>query len=128
FIVHTDHQNLVHLLGKIQGEGSKILSQKVERWLTDLSGYRYHIAHISGILNYWADLLSRWRSEPFMVRRTKLVKRLKFPEDGQAEERLTGIAETAWRRFRAGQWSSPTVQYSVDGESEVVPTLPSPAD
>src|SRR5690606_38487566 len=101
FIIHTDHKNLVYLLGRVKKEGNKILSQKVDRWLTELSGYSYKIDHISGLLNYWADLLSRWRSEPFMVRRT-YCNDGPFA-DGTAEKQLTGLSDEAWRRFRAGR-------------------------
>ena len=51
----------------------KYTADKLQRWALLLMGYEYVIHDISGEVNVWADLLSRWGSDRATVAAVKLV-------------------------------------------------------
>ena len=51
--VVTDHQNLIHLVNKVN------LSPNQERWITRLFQFNLHFRHIPGVTNEIADYISR---------------------------------------------------------------------
>ena len=51
---------------------NKINSDRLHRWAAQLMSFRYMIHHITGELNHWPDLLSRWGSPARCLRTLKL--------------------------------------------------------
>ena len=82
FLLFTDHSNLVFIFNPDQGgvHMSRNAINKVRRWCMTLTSFHYTIAHIPGLHNYWADLLSRWGNANATV------------ADSQDEERHMQIA------------------------------------
>jgi len=61
FELFTDHRNLTYILNPDR-DLNKINSDRLHRWTSQLMCFRFVIHHITGELNYWPDLLSRWGS------------------------------------------------------------------
>ena len=80
FRVFTDHRNLVYILDPSGRTVSKNVDDRLERWAMKLSGLFYIIEHISGEDNVWADMLTRWASNPSVKSlRVKVPKALVTP-------------------------------------------------
>jgi hypothetical protein len=62
FHLFTDHRNLVYIFNPLSIDQSlaRHTVAKLQRWALKLSVFKYTIEHISGELNLWADILSRW--------------------------------------------------------------------
>ena len=77
FRIFTDHKNLMFIFNP--SSTSIPLKQhtldKLYRWALKLSSVDYHIEHIPGQLNTWADMLSRWASTDRMTPRMCRLKR-----------------------------------------------------
>ena len=67
FIIFTDHRNLKYVFSSYMNTVSKTVSDKLARWHVKLQSFDYTIEHIQGNVNFWADLLSRWRSPPTLL-------------------------------------------------------------
>ena len=64
FHLFTDHRNLKYIFSHYAQDSDvkKHVVDKLMRWQVKLRSFSYTIEHVAGKLNYWADLLSRWRS------------------------------------------------------------------
>jgi hypothetical protein len=71
FDLFTDHRNLTYILNP-ERDLNKINSDRLHRWAAQLMSFRYMIHHITGELNHWPDLLSRWGSPARCLRTLKL--------------------------------------------------------
>jgi hypothetical protein len=71
FELFTDHRNLTYILNPDR-DLNKINSDRLHRWASQLMSFRYVIHHITGELNYWPDLLSRWGSPSRSLKSLKL--------------------------------------------------------
>lgn len=59
FRLFCDHRNLIYVFAPGK-EVKKHIRGKLLRWAMKLMEYRYHIEHIEGANNVWADMVSRW--------------------------------------------------------------------
>jgi hypothetical protein len=59
FRLFCDHRNLIYVFAPGK-EVKKHIRGKLLRWAVKLMEYRYHIEHIEGTNNVWADMVSRW--------------------------------------------------------------------
>jgi hypothetical protein len=74
FELFTDHRNLTYILNPDR-DLNKINSDRLHRWASQLMCFRFVIHHITGVtgeLNYWPDLLSRWGSPSHTLKSMKL--------------------------------------------------------
>ena len=64
FLLFTDHRNLRYIFDPSSSETAmaKHTMGKLYRWALHLMNHRFEIHDISGDVNVWADLLSRWGS------------------------------------------------------------------
>ena len=53
-----DRRNLISMYNPIRC--SKQSAERLIRWVIEIRDFTYHIYHIPGELNHWADLISRW--------------------------------------------------------------------
>jgi transposase InsO family protein len=62
FELYTDHRNLKFIFNPdpMVSDGKKQSVERVERWMVMLRAFTFHIHHIPGEDNVFADLLSRW--------------------------------------------------------------------
>jgi hypothetical protein len=58
FKLFTDHKNLISMFNPTKC--TKPTADRLLRWGIELREFRYVIQHISGEINCWADILSRW--------------------------------------------------------------------
>jgi hypothetical protein len=72
FELFTDHRNLTYILNPDR-DLNKINSDRLHRWASQLMSFRYVIHHITGELNHWPDLLSRWGSPSRVLKTMKLT-------------------------------------------------------
>jgi hypothetical protein len=72
FELFTDHRNLTYILNPSR-DLNKINSDRLHRWASQLMSFRYIIHHITGELNHWPDLLSRWGSPSRVLKTMKLT-------------------------------------------------------
>lgn len=78
FRILCDDKNLVYLFE--HHTAMKVgTSQRLQRWMVILAGYRYRIEHIWGPDNLWADQLSRWGQAPQL---SSLAAMVTAPEPG----------------------------------------------
>ncbi|KAE9065928.1 hypothetical protein PF010_g28013 [Phytophthora fragariae] len=59
FRLFCDHRNLIYVFAPGK-EVKKHIRGKLLRWAVKLMEYRYHVEHIEGASNVWADMISRW--------------------------------------------------------------------
>lgn len=95
FLLYTDHRNLTYIFNTKDLQKHK--RTKLERWALLLQSFNYHIQHIDGEQNVWADLLSRWGAageEALKARRTRLLVRAMTMDDARVTPRRH--AEFEW--------------------------------
>lgn len=63
FKAFCDHSNLIQIFSPSE-ETKKHTRGKLLRWALRISCLRYTIEHVDGDSNVWADIVSRWTSEP----------------------------------------------------------------
>jgi len=66
FRLFTDHRNLVYIFNPSGSNSNmaKYQADKLQRWSLVMSTFPYTIECVSGDVNVWGDLLSRWGSAP----------------------------------------------------------------
>ncbi|KAJ0408845.1 hypothetical protein P43SY_000741 [Pythium insidiosum] len=66
FKVFTDHRNLQYIFDphSIDSNVTRFQADKLQRWASTLTTFRYEIEHVAGEANVWGDLLSRWGASP----------------------------------------------------------------
>lgn len=73
--VFTGHAKLVYLYdpyGRILGIARQT-ERNLTRWAINLSKLRYDIYHVTGELNMWADMLTRWAVKPKKSNHAQLI-------------------------------------------------------
>jgi RNase H-like domain found in reverse transcriptase/Reverse transcriptase (RNA-dependent DNA polymerase)/Integrase core domain/Integrase zinc binding domain/Chromo (CHRromatin Organisation MOdifier) domain len=62
FELFSDHRNLAFLLNPHRSDRqvARYVVNKISRWALRLSEFSFNIHHVTGDMNVWADLLSRW--------------------------------------------------------------------
>jgi hypothetical protein len=62
FSILSDHFNLKYMYAPLSLDPSlaRHTVSKIQRWALKLATYNYRIEHITGELNVWTDLLTRW--------------------------------------------------------------------
>jgi transposase InsO family protein len=94
FRLFCDHRNLIYVFAPGK-EVKKHIRGKLLRWAVKLMEYRYHIEHIEGTNNVWADMVSRWagnHDSDVALRAMVLRKR------GRGEEDRTPFSHKKRRR------------------------------
>ncbi|POM74029.1 Hypothetical protein PHPALM_9063 [Phytophthora palmivora] len=59
FRLFCDHANLIYIFAP-HDELKKHVRDRLQRWAMRLRGLHYHVEHIGGDANVWADIVSRW--------------------------------------------------------------------
>jgi hypothetical protein len=81
FHIWTDHRNLTYIFdpaGRPEGT-SRATCSRLDRWGILLRDFSYIIQHVSGEVNVWADLLSRWGAGAGQELRRARAARLVIP-------------------------------------------------
>jgi hypothetical protein len=114
FELFTDHRNLTYILNPDR-DLNKINSDRLHRWASQLMSFRYVIHHISGEMNHWPDLLSRWGSPARSLRTFKLKI---IPKPNQTFEWPT------WEEIKTAQQNSESIpsDLKLDDESNLYKT------
>ncbi|GMF51787.1 unnamed protein product [Phytophthora fragariaefolia] len=81
----SDHRNLIYVFAPGK-EVKKHIRGKLLRWAVKLMEYRYHIDHIEGASNVWADMISRWAGNHSD---SVALKAMVFRKRGRREEERT---------------------------------------
>lgn len=84
FDLYTYHNNLVFIFYPLtlSPDLSQTSVRKVIRWAFRLSASNYTCAHIPGLENVWADLISRLHRTPIVRRLLKIPPLSSMCEDG----------------------------------------------
>jgi hypothetical protein len=109
FELFTDHRNLTYILNP-ERDLNKINSDRLHRWASQLMSFRYVIHHITGELNHWPDLLSRWGSPSRTLKTMKL--RVVAPPPSQ------DFVWPTWEEIVEAQRSSPFIPPDLVYEDE----------
>lgn len=106
FKLFCDHANLIQIFCPSK-EICTHVRGKLQRWALLLQDYRYHIEHVRGIDNDWADLVSRWLMPPTpptgVVNRTRAaisISRLRPLQDEAFVWPIVAHVRDARQRFR----------------------------
>ncbi|OWZ22169.1 hypothetical protein PHMEG_0003164, partial [Phytophthora megakarya] len=116
FRLFCDHRNLIYVFAPSK-EVKKHIRGKLLRWAVKLMEYRYHIEHIEGTNNVWADMVSRWagnHQDQVTLRAMVLRKR------GRREEERTQQFRRKQRRGEEER-TSKTRTVRCDGEADRTP-------
>jgi RNase H-like domain found in reverse transcriptase len=65
FSILSDHINLIYIYNPILADPTlgRHVVHKFQRWALKMSLFSYRMKHVMGELNYWIDLMARWRVE-----------------------------------------------------------------
>ncbi|KAF1323287.1 hypothetical protein FI667_g4734, partial [Globisporangium splendens] len=124
FRLFCDHANLIYIFAP-HVELKRHVRDRLQRWAMRLCGLRFTIEHISGEMNVWADIISRWR-ETSVIRagavRTRSIAPISpiRPLSDQSFEfpTLVEISKTQ-NDNRTGHTKMPGGHTTVDGISKV---------
>jgi RNase H-like domain found in reverse transcriptase len=63
FSILSDHLNLTYIFNPLSADPTfaRHVVHKLQRWALKMSVLSYHMEHVMGELNYWTDLMTRWR-------------------------------------------------------------------
>lgn len=105
FYIITDHRNLQFIFGS-NTHLRQATRHKISRWALSLTSFNYHILHIDGERNVWADLLSRWGQPP--APKTISVKTLTLRPFEEGSDFAFPSLEEVWKSQRKTKCSIPT--------------------
>jgi hypothetical protein len=63
FSILPDHPNLTYIYNPLSADltPARHVVHKLQRWKLKMSVFSYRMKHVMGELNYWKDLMKRWR-------------------------------------------------------------------
>jgi hypothetical protein len=63
FSILSDHLNLTYIYNPLSEDPSlaRHVVHKLQRWALKMSVFSYRMEHVMGELNYWTDIMKRWR-------------------------------------------------------------------
>jgi RNase H-like domain found in reverse transcriptase len=63
FSILSDHLYLTYIYNPLSADPTlaRHVVHKLQRWALKMSMFSYHMEHVMGELNYWTDLMTRWR-------------------------------------------------------------------
>ena len=69
FSIFTDHCNFIYIFSPLAviSAFSKPTADTLKRWAVYLQSFTYNVHHITGDVNVWADMISRWGSVHWML-------------------------------------------------------------